>query len=190
MLLLTIPVPKVSVSDLVNALENQTVLNTPDSRSLLSLLLPLLMVGKMIALRLKCWHDQVIDILAEYNLFLISGAIDGTETEHKLQHLIDSTSNTLVKHLVASSTPHLSFTLTMALINGHPLINVQDSKHGRNQILSGACTLVIGQEVINYLMFWQNNILSHLFHSLMVNFISQELFNVLMTLCESYIKLV
>lgn len=31
------------------------------------------------------WHNKISNILAEYNCFPVSGAVDGTETERKLQ---------------------------------------------------------------------------------------------------------
>lgn len=228
--------------------------------------------------QLKRWHDKVINILAECNCFPISGAVDGTETEHKLQRLIDS-SPSVIEHHIAPSIDRLHFTLRIPLINNHPFVNVQDSKHGaktaRNQMLSGARLLTLGRHVILYdqlasiahepggplmvrdvekldrqddraaarllssamishlahqhpewiglgaylfvmgglfeawqnrtighedrlqlvlraryfLVFWREHIIRHPLHGLSTNFISRESFEIMMILCDSFIKL-
>lgn len=92
-------------------------------------------------------------MLAEYDCFPISGAVDGTETERKLQRLIEST-NTVTCHPIAANDPCASFELRTALVDKHPFVNVQDSKHGaktsRNQLFSGARVISLGQHVLLY----------------------------------------
>lgn len=62
-------------------------------------------------------------------------------------------------HHIAPSVPLASLTLRTALINGHPFVNVQDSKHGaktsRNQILSGARLLSISCQVVLYSQLYE-----------------------------------
>ena len=274
--ILTIPVPKVSTRFSISG---------PCSELDMSFQVPPIVLAAIprgglgdSAEQLLYLHNQIIELLSEYDCYPIGGAVDGTETERKVQRLIDHTHPT-VRYKIAATHPRASFELITAIVNEHPFVNGQDSKHGaktaRNQALTGARSITLGRYSIQYsmlfqlahesgsplmvrdverldrqddraaarflssallfhiskchpdwvglavyifitggifqawqnrsishkdrlklvlrgryfLQFWREHTICHPFHSLNINFISRESFDILTIICESYIKL-
>ncbi|KAJ2915314.1 hypothetical protein MD484_g5089, partial [Candolleomyces efflorescens] len=106
---------------------------------------------------LKAMHDQVVSLLHSHHIFPISGACDGTETERSLQGIIARAAPSTQSYSIPNSYfgSSAAIALTIPLIESHhPFISIQDSKHAlktaRNQILTGARLLTIGNETLYY----------------------------------------
>lgn len=106
------------------------------------------------AVQLKQWFDDVITHLAANKLYPITYATDGTETERPCGRLVVDQAKDKLVFTIAPDIPAIKFDLTTPLINGHPVVYVQDSKHAlktaRNQTLTGARGLVMGTHMIHY----------------------------------------
>ncbi|KAF6742097.1 hypothetical protein DFP72DRAFT_1109656 [Ephemerocybe angulata] len=104
---------------------------------------------------LEAMHNKVAALLHERDIHPVSGASDGTETERALQRLIVHSADDRKLYTIANTKcPSAIITLTIPLVfSKHPFIAVQDSKHAlktaRNQILTGARLLVIGNDILH-----------------------------------------
>ncbi|KAJ3513597.1 hypothetical protein NMY22_g14994 [Coprinellus aureogranulatus] len=108
------------------------------------------------AVELKRMHDRVVEMLHMHDIFPVSGASDGTETERLLQELISQAAPSSKTYTIPNSHSNSAIiSLDIPLVDGqHPFVAVQDSKHAlktaRNQILTGARLLTIGNDVLHY----------------------------------------
>ncbi|KAF6742271.1 hypothetical protein DFP72DRAFT_1022703 [Ephemerocybe angulata] len=109
------------------------------------------------ALELQTMHDNLVSLLHSHGIYPVSGSSDGTETERALQSLIVDAAGATRSYIIPNS--HLGtpahITLTIPLVDSsHPFIPVQDSKHAlktaRNQILTGARLLTLGDDVLHF----------------------------------------
>ncbi|KZV71006.1 hypothetical protein PENSPDRAFT_685015 [Peniophora sp. CONT] len=101
-------------------------------------------------------HKRLTGLLHAHGLHPTSCASDGTETERKLQHLIWESAPEYFEFEIVMPLANCTIRFRVAIINGVPVIFVQDSKHGlktaRNQLLTGARLLVIGAFCVYYAM--------------------------------------
>lgn len=113
------------------------------------------------AIELKTMHDRVAAMLHMHGIHPISGASNGTETERSLQDLISQAAPSSKAYTISNSHSNSAIiSLTIPLIDGqHPFIAVQDSKHAlktaRNQMLTGARLLTIGNDVVHYRQLYE-----------------------------------
>ena len=111
--------------------------------------------SKSSAESLKDLHFELINLLHGVSIYPVSLASDGTETERKLQRLINDSAQSHFFYGISNPVANCTVNLNIPLFHGHPSIIVQDSKHGlktgRNQLFTGARMLVIG----NYPCFYQ-----------------------------------
>lgn len=106
---------------------------------------------------LKTMHDKVMAFLAVHDIHPTSAASDGTETERALQDLIGRSAPSSQSYTIPNTFfgPTAIVTLTIPLVDSqHPIVLVQDSKHAlktaRNQLLTGARILTMGNDYLNY----------------------------------------
>lgn len=106
---------------------------------------------------LKVMHDQVMGQLAGHNVYPVSAACDGTETERALQDLVSQSAESSQTYTIPNTHigPSANVTLTIPFSHlNRPLVLVQDSKHAlktaRNQLLTGARLLTMGNHVLHY----------------------------------------
>ncbi|KAI0067574.1 hypothetical protein BV25DRAFT_1876116 [Artomyces pyxidatus] len=101
-------------------------------------------------------QTQLLEILHEVGIHIISSAADGTETERKLQRIISDSAHTIVPFSIANESAACILKFEIPCYHGIPCIQVQDSKHAaktaRNQLLSGAKNLAMGNFPMHVLM--------------------------------------
>lgn len=111
--------------------------------------------SKTSAESLRDTHFELINLLHEVSIHPVSLASDGTETERKLQRLIDDSAKSHFFYGISNPTANCTIKLSIPLFHDRPSIIVQDSKHGlktgRNQLFTDARMLVIG----NFPCFYQ-----------------------------------
>lgn len=111
--------------------------------------------SKTSAESLKDLHFELINLLHEVSIHPVSLASDGTETERKLQRIINHSTSSHFFYTIPNPAVNCSVDLNIPLFHGYPSVIVQDSKHGlktgRNQLFTGARMLVIG----NFPCFYQ-----------------------------------
>lgn len=121
--------------------------------------------SKSSAESLKDLHFELINLLHGVSIYPVSLSSDGTETECKLQWLINDSAQSHFFYGISNPAANCTVNLNIPLFHGHPSIIVQDSKHGLktgwNQLFTGARMLVIG----NYPCFYQQ-LLSFMTHPL------------------------
>lgn len=110
--------------------------------------------GSERATDLKVMHDDIISLLHDAGLHPVSLSSDGSETERSLQRLIHQSAPDLLRYTIVHDHPNCTIRLEIPLIHGQPSIIVQDSKHAlktaRNQMLTGARILVLGNYTIHF----------------------------------------
>ncbi|THH16626.1 hypothetical protein EUX98_g9272 [Antrodiella citrinella] len=101
------------------------------------------------------WSDDILSGLVQHNIWPISYACDGTETERCVQRALIKRSPTIltyeIRHPFHSSPPII---IEIATRGGRPIVMVQDNKHGlktgRNNNFTGAKTMVIGNSIVSF----------------------------------------
>lgn len=93
---------------------------------------------------LSNWHSELLDLLHQHDIHPVSIAADGTEIEQSAHN-----APSFLPYSIPSSHTNCTIMLKIPLYHGqYPYIAVQDGKHGiktgRNQLLTGACILVLG----------------------------------------------
>ncbi|KAI0027281.1 hypothetical protein K488DRAFT_62043 [Vararia minispora EC-137] len=93
-------------------------------------------------------HFSIIEHLHHVNIHPVSVSTDGTESERKLQRLIEACAHSILPICVANNKPSCILCLDIPCLYKMPFIRTQDSKHGqktmRNQLLSGSRALALG----------------------------------------------
>ncbi|KAI0027284.1 hypothetical protein K488DRAFT_91050 [Vararia minispora EC-137] len=93
-------------------------------------------------------HFSIIEHLHHVNIHPVSVSVDGTESERKLQRLIEARAHSILPICVANNEPSCILRLDIPCLYKMPFIRTQDSKHGQktmcNQLLSGSCALALG----------------------------------------------
>ncbi|KAI0030097.1 hypothetical protein K488DRAFT_79810 [Vararia minispora EC-137] len=93
-------------------------------------------------------HFSIIEDLHQVNIHPISVSADGTESERKLQRLIEAHAHSVLPICVANNEPSCTLRLDIPCLYKMPFVRTQDSKHGqktmRNQLLSGSRALALG----------------------------------------------
>jgi hypothetical protein len=99
-------------------------------------------------------HFRLVELLHGVDIHPVSLASDGTETERKLQRIIESRGHSSLIYAIPNAIPKLAFTLSIPLFYGFPSVVCQDSKHGsktaRNQLLTGARLITLGNFPCHY----------------------------------------
>ncbi|EJD37182.1 hypothetical protein AURDEDRAFT_129656 [Auricularia subglabra TFB-10046 SS5] len=99
-------------------------------------------------------HKQVWGMLRDAHIHPIAYAADGTETERKLQRLITQSATSTDRYDIPNPQNGCSLSIDVPVIDGHPVVMVQDSKHAmktaRNQLFTGARALVLGGGAMYY----------------------------------------
>ncbi|KAL1751197.1 hypothetical protein FB107DRAFT_222515 [Schizophyllum commune] len=102
------------------------------------------------------WTLEIIRGLLAEGVNIVSYACDGTEVERAVQRLLvdSSESGPLVRTLRSDDLGAPETLVQMALIDGHPIAVIQDTKHAlktlRNNLFSGARALVLGNHFAGY----------------------------------------
>ncbi len=102
---------------------------------------------------------KILKGLMEKNIWVLSYACDGTETEHSTSKQLAGKADSYREYTIASDSTDAGSTdikFKIPLFNGKPTVFVQDSKHSlktfRNNLFSGARLLVLGDSVAFYEM--------------------------------------
>lgn len=110
--------------------------------------------GSERATDLKVMHDQVITLLHNAHIYPVSLSSDGSEVERSVQRMIHQSAPDLLRYTIVHELPNCTVNLEIPLIYDHPSVIVQDSKHAlktaRNQTLTGARILVLGNYTIHF----------------------------------------
>ncbi|KZV80253.1 hypothetical protein EXIGLDRAFT_630566, partial [Exidia glandulosa HHB12029] len=98
-------------------------------------------------------HDDLVALLSSHGVFPLAYAADGNETERKVQRL-SAARGIDQPYIIDNPTAGARVSIPLVSIDGHRFVPVQDSKHGlktaRNQLLTGARTLVLGNFPLLY----------------------------------------
>ncbi|VDB87010.1 unnamed protein product [Peniophora sp. CBMAI 1063] len=93
-------------------------------------------------------HERICALLHAVNIHPVSAAADGAETERKLQRLISASAHSVLQFTIGNGLAIGAASFSIPCFYGLPCVLVQDSKHAlktaRNQLLSGARVLVMG----------------------------------------------
>ncbi|KAA1468573.1 hypothetical protein DENSPDRAFT_814932 [Dentipellis sp. KUC8613] len=99
-------------------------------------------------------HMHLLQLLHNEGIYPVSYAADGTEVERSLQRLITTSRTSSYAFSIPNNVPGCRLDYLVPLFDHRPSVAVQDSKHGgktaRNQLLSGARALALGNHTINY----------------------------------------
>ncbi|KAI0060330.1 hypothetical protein BV25DRAFT_977826 [Artomyces pyxidatus] len=105
---------------------------------------------------LASMHFELTAMMHDEGLHATSLAADGTETERALQRIIAAAAHSVHLYSIHNDAAGCTLDLSIPLFHGHPAVMVQDSKHGaktsRNQLLTGARTLSLGNFPIYFKM--------------------------------------
>lgn len=103
---------------------------------------------------LKSMHFEITGLLHEAGLHPVSLASDGSEIERATQRLIAQSATAEWTYTISSTEKNCVIPLRIPLFHGYPAVVVQDSKHAmktaRNQLLSGARLLVLGDYPMHF----------------------------------------
>ncbi|OCH92999.1 hypothetical protein OBBRIDRAFT_863358 [Obba rivulosa] len=105
---------------------------------------------------LEGYSDKIIRGLIARSVKVVSYACDGTEVERSVQHRLNENAADHRTYTVPSpcKLEHYELSTHVALIDGQPVVMVQDSKHAlktfRNNLFSGARALPMGDYLPTY----------------------------------------
>ncbi|KAI0054490.1 hypothetical protein BV25DRAFT_1922630 [Artomyces pyxidatus] len=101
-------------------------------------------------------HFRLTEMMHEEKIYGTSLAADGTETERAAQRIIFSYAPSVHRFSIYSEIPGCTLDYSIPLYYGRPAVLLQDSKHGlktsRNQLLTGARNLVLGNFPLHFKM--------------------------------------
>ncbi|KDQ08082.1 hypothetical protein BOTBODRAFT_76217, partial [Botryobasidium botryosum FD-172 SS1] len=97
---------------------------------------------------------ELLQSLNTLDIYPCSQSSDGTEVERCLQCSLGGLTPESFDFTIKNSIPGCTISLSAPVFHSVPMVPVQDSKHvlktARNQVLSGACFLTIGDYTIRY----------------------------------------
>lgn len=97
-----------------------------------------------------------MELLNDVGIFPISQAADGKETERSTQRLIAAAADSILPYCIPNNIPGCTLHFSITMFRGRPSVMVQDSLHGsktaRNQLITGARFLILGNFAIIYSM--------------------------------------
>ncbi|TFK60394.1 hypothetical protein BDN72DRAFT_779478 [Pluteus cervinus] len=114
-------------------------------------------------------HNELMTLLHKAKIFPVSMSADGTDTERNLQELIANHADSFLPFSIPNEIPGCRIDFKIPTFRDHPCVLPQDSKHGkktgRNQLVTGARIIVLGNTCIFFSMIYKMaaNILSPLF---------------------------
>lgn len=103
---------------------------------------------------LQRMHNTLVQLLHDNGIHPVSLASDGSETERATQRRIVQGATEYFPYVISHEEPNCILRFRIPLFHGYPAIVVQDSKHAlktaRNQLLTGARVIVLGNHVIHF----------------------------------------
>ena len=97
---------------------------------------------------------EVIDGLKRHGVNVVSYACDGTQVERSVQDLLVARATSHISHAVPDPEDGYKHEIRIPMYHLSPVVMIQDSKHAaktmRNNLFSGARTLVLGNHLAMY----------------------------------------